>query len=163
MIRRRPFAILSLAVTLLASCGSKENSPLHYENDAGEAAVRHLITGLPGLNPGVAKNYCIVLGEITQSGIMTPATDAFVKRFNDLKLQFVNAIDLKVVEPGPIIVDNKTRLATFVLQLRTLRQTGEKTWETELGWSYKEQFGRLKASLEQRDGKIAVVSSQKVD
>ena len=161
MTRFRPFALLCIATALLTACDSAKNDPATFETDAGEAAVRHLISSLPELNPGVAKNYSIVLGELTFAGAMTPATEAFVKRFEDLKLEFVNAIDLKVMEPGPIIVDNKTRLATFVLQLRVLSQTSETTWESELGWSYKDKFERQKVKLELRDGKIVVTSSEK--
>lgn len=157
----RPFALLCIATALLAACDSAQNDPAKFETDAGEAAVRHLIASLPELNPGVAKNYSIVLGELTHSGVMTPATEAFVERFADLKLEFVNAINLKVMEPGPIIVDNKTRLATFVLQLRVLSQTSETTWEAELGWSYKDKFERQKMNLERRDGKVVVTSSEK--
>ncbi|MBL9130523.1 MAG: hypothetical protein JNG86_04940 [Verrucomicrobiaceae bacterium] len=162
MTARRSILLLSLS-TLLFSCDTEKKVHAEFECDAGEAAVRHLIGSLPDLNPGVAKNYSIVLGEITRTGIMTPADDAFTKRFDDLKLVFVNAINLTTIEPGPIIVENKSRLATFVLQLRTLRQTGEKAWEAEVGWSYKDQFGRQKITLESREGKIIVTASQKVD
>lgn len=119
--------------------------------------MRHLISKLPALNPGVAKSHSLVLGEITKDGLMTPATDAFVARFADLNLKFINAINLKAIEPGPIIVDNRDRLAAFVLQLRSLKKTGESTWEAEVAWSYKLEVGRETIRLAAKDGKITVV------
>lgn len=163
MLSRRLFA--SLALAALAGCHSSEDSgmPVHlFEGDAGESAIRHVIQNLPELNPGVPKNYSIVLGEISRDGMMTPATTEFMKRFADLKLEFVNAIDLKAIEPDQIVVDNKNRLATFVLQLRVLRQLSTTTWEAETGWSYKRDFGREKLRLESKDGKVSVVASEKL-
>lgn len=162
MMLRRAFLLLA-SVFVLPACDPGKGAHAEFECDAGEAAVRHLLASLPELNPGVAKNYSIVLGEITRTGGMTPASDAFAKRFDDLKLAFVNAINLTTIEPGPIVVENKTRLATFVLQLRELRSTGPGAWEAALGWSYKDQFGRLKITLATQNGRIAVTSSQKAD
>lgn len=160
----RRLLLLLLAVSAaLPSCDPATHATAHFECDAGEAAVRHLINALPDVNPGVDKNYSVVLGEISRTGIMTPASDAFAKRFDDLKLRFVNAINLTTIEPGPIIVDNKTRLATFVLQLRELRETAPDAWEAQVGWSYKDQFGRLKLTLAKKDGKITVTGSQKAE
>lgn len=164
MTLRRFFALLPCL--LLAACHSSENGGMPvtmFECDAGEAVMRHVITTLPDLNPGVAKNYSIVLGEISRDGMMTPATDAFVKRFDDLKLEFVNAINLKAHDPDQIIVDNKKFLATFVLQLRVLRQLSPTTWEAETGWSYKKDFGREKLMLESKDGKITVMKVEKLN
>jgi hypothetical protein len=163
MFSRRFFALAALLA--LAGCHSSENGGMPvdlFECDAGESAIRHVIQNLPELNPGVAKNYSIVLGEISRDGMMTPATTEFVKRFADLKLDFVNAIDLKAIEPDQIVVDNKNRLATFVLQLRVLRQLSTTTWEAETGWSYKRDFGRAKLRLESKDGKVTVVASEKL-
>jgi hypothetical protein len=139
--------LLLLPALLLCACGGGSTpDPATYETDAGEAAVRHLISKLPPL-----------LGEITKDGLMTPATDAFVARFADLNLKFINAINLKAIEPGPIIVDNRDRLAAFVLQLRALKQTSESSWEAEVAWSYKQEVGRETIRLASKDGKIAVV------
>lgn len=161
MTRRHAFfAALCLG---LAACDSSDTAalPLNlYECDAGEAALRHLITQLPELNPGVPKSYSIVLGEINRDG-MTPATDAFTARFADLKLKFVNAFLLKDVPPDHIIADPETRLAAFVLQLRTLQQTSATTWQAEVGWSYKKEFERFKLRLETKDGKTSVVEAVK--
>lgn len=133
-----------------------------YECDAGEAALRHLIGSLPDLNPGVAKSYSIVLGEINRDG-MTPASDAFTKRFADLKLKFVDAQFLKDIDPDHTIADPDTRLAAFILQLRKLQPTSATTWDAEAGWSYKKEFARLKLRLELKDGKTSVVKSEKVE
>ncbi len=152
MLSRRLFILLALS---LSACG-RHPVPASYENDAGEAAIRHVIATLPPLNPGVSKNYSIVLGEITADGLMTPASDVFTARFADLKLKFVNALNLKAVEPGPIIVDNAERLATFVLQLRELKTKGDGQWSAEVGWSYKQEFERKTLKLEKKDGKIVV-------
>jgi hypothetical protein len=164
MILRRFLILISVSLLLDACHSSNEGGmPLTMlESDAGEAAIRHVITTLPNLNPGVAKNYSIVLGEISRDGMMTPASDSFVKRFANLNLEFVNAMHLKAHEPEQIIVDNKKFLATFVLQLRTLRQLSMTTWEAETGWSYKKDFGREKILLEHKEGRINVIKNEKI-
>uniref|UniRef100_UPI00378430F8 hypothetical protein n=1 Tax=Prosthecobacter sp. TaxID=1965333 RepID=UPI00378430F8 len=162
MTRRQ--ALLATLCLGLAACDSSDKAPLPlnlYECDAGEAAVRHLISKLPNLNPGVAKSHSIVLGEINRDG-MTPASDAFTARFADLKLKFVNAQNLKDIEPAHTIADPDTRLAAFVLQLRKLQQTSATTWEVEVGWSYKKEFGRMKVGLEAKDGKTVVLSEERI-
>ncbi|MDZ4404212.1 hypothetical protein [Prosthecobacter sp.] len=154
----RRLLLISLCLGL-AACDSSDTAalPLNlYECDAGEAALRHLITKLPDLNPGVAKSYAIVLGEINRDG-MTPATDVFTKRFADLKLKFINAQNLKDTDPDHTIVDAETRLAAFILQLRKLQQTSATTWDAEVGWSYKKEFERMKLRIEVKDGKASVV------
>lgn len=162
MTRRHAlFAALCLG---LAACDSSDGGrmPVNlFECDAGEAAVRHLISKLPELNPGVAKSYSIVLGEVNRDG-MTPASDEFSGRFSDLKLKFVNALNLKDIDPDHTIVDPETRLAAFVLQLRTLRQKSATSWEAEVGWSYKKEFGRLKVQIDTQDGKLVAVSSSTI-
>lgn len=160
----RRLLLISLCLGL-AACDSSDTAPLPlnlYECDAGEAAIRHLISTLPDLNPGVAKSYSIVLGEINRDG-MTPASDAFTKRFDDLKLKFVNAQNLKDIEPDHTIADPDTRLAAFILQLRKLQPTSATTWDAEAGWSYKKEFARLKLRLETKDGRVSVVKSEKVE
>jgi hypothetical protein len=161
----RRHALLATLCLGLAACDSSDKAPLPldlYECEAGEAAVRHLISKLPDLNPGVAKSHSIVLGEINRDG-MTPATDAFTARFADLKLKFVNAQKLKDIEPDHTIADPDTRLAAFVLQLRKLQQTSATTWEAEAGWSYKKEFGRLKLRLDAKNGKTVVVEEVKIE
>lgn len=160
----RRLLLLSLCLGL-AACDSSDTAPLPlnlYECDAGEAALRHLITTLPDLNPGVAKSYSIVLGEINRDG-MTPATDAFTNRFADLKLKFINAQNLRDIAPDHTIADSDTRLAAFVLQLRKLQPTSATTWDAEAGWSYKKEFARMKLQLEVKDGKTTVVKSEKIE
>lgn len=160
----RRLLLLSLCLSL-AACDSSDTAPLPlnlYECDAGEAALRHLISSLPDLNPGIAKSYSIVLGEINRDG-MTPASDAFTKRFADLNLKFVNAQNLKDIEPDHTIADPDTRLAAFVLQLRKLHPTSATTWDAEVGWSYKKEFARLKLRLEVKDGKTSVVNAEKIE
>lgn len=163
MLLRRFLALAALLA--LSACHSSDDAGMPvsmFECDAGEAALRHVIQNLPDLNPGVAKNYSIVLGEISRDGMMTPGSTEFVQRFADLKLDFVNAIDLKAIEPDQIIVDNKNRLATFVLQLRVLRQLSPVTWEAETGWSYKKDFGRERIRLESKHGKISILAAEKM-
>ncbi len=160
----RRHLLLSLCLGL-AACDSSDTAPLPlnlYECDAGEAAVRHLITLLPDLNPGVAKSYSVVLGEINRDG-MTPATDAFTQRLADLKLKFVNAQNLKDIEPDHTIADPDTRLAAFILQLRKLQPTSATTWDAEAGWSYKKEYARYKLQLEVKDGKTRVVKAEKTE
>jgi hypothetical protein len=160
----RRHLLLSLCLGL-AACDSSETAPLPlnlYECDAGEAALRHLITTIPDLNPGVAKSYSIVLGEINRDG-MTPASEAFTKRFADLKLKFIDAQFLKDIDPDHTIADSDTRLAAFVLQLRKLQPTSATTWNAEAGWSYKKEFARMQLQLEVKDGKTTVVKSEKIE
>ena len=160
----RRLLLLSLCLGL-AACDSSDTAPLPlnlYECDAGEAALRHLVTTLPDLNPGVPKSYSIVLGEINRDG-MTPASDAFTKRFADLKLKFVDAQFLKDIEPDHTIADPDTRLAAFILQLRKLQPTSATTWDAEAGWSYKKEFARMKLRLEVKDGKARVLNAEKVE
>ena len=160
----RRFLLISLCLSL-AACDSSDTAPLPlnlYECDVGEAAIRHLIATIPELNPGVPKSYSIVLGEINRDG-MTPATDAFAKRFADLKLKFVNAQNLKAIEPDHTIAESDTRLAAFVLQLRKLQPTSATTWDAEAGWSYKKEFARMKLHLEVKDGKTTVLKSEKIE
>ncbi|MDI1310939.1 hypothetical protein [Prosthecobacter sp.] len=160
----RRLLLLSLCLSL-AACDSSDTAPLPlnlYECDAGEAALRHLITTLPDLNPGIPKSYSIVLGEINRDG-MTPATDAFTSRFADLKLKFINAQHLKDIAPDHTIADADTRLAAFVLQLRKLQPTSATTWDVEAGWSYKKEFARMKMQLEVKDGKTTVVNAEKLE
>lgn len=160
----RRHLLLSLCLGL-AACDSSDTAPLPlnlYECDAGEAAVRHLITLLPDLNPGVAKSYSVVLGEINRDG-MTPATDAFTQRLADLKLKFANAQNLKDIEPDHTIADPDTRLAAFILQLRKLQPTSATTWDAEAGWSYKKEYARYKLQLEVKDGKTRVVKAEKTE
>jgi hypothetical protein len=49
-----------------------------------------------------------------------------------------------------------------VLQLRKLQQTSATTWEVEVGWSYKKEFGRMKVGLEAKDGKTVVLSEERI-
>lgn len=161
----RHHALLTALCLGLAACDSSDTAPLPlnlYECDAGEAAVRHLISKLPEINPGVAKSHAIVLGEINRDG-MTPASDAFMARFADLKLHLINAINLQAIEPDHTIADPTTRLAAFVLQLRNLKSTSATTWESEVGWSYKKEFGRYKLQIEVKDGKASVVNEKKIE
>jgi hypothetical protein len=160
----RRHALLATLCLGLTACDSSDKTSLpldFYECEAGEAAVRHLISKLPDLNPGVAKSHAIVFGEINRDG-MTPASDAFTARFADLKLKFVNAQDLKAIEPDHTIADPDTRLAAFVLQLRKFQPTSATTWEAEVGWSYKKELGRMKLRIETKDGKASVVSQEKL-
>ncbi len=160
----RRHALLATLCLGLTACDSSDKTSLpldFYECEAGEAAVRHLISQLPDLNPGVAKTHAIVFGEINRDG-MTPASDAFTARFADLKLKFVNAQDLKAIEPDHTITDPDTRLAAFVLQLRKFQPTSATTWEAEVGWSYKKELGRMKLRIETKDCKASVVSEEKL-
>lgn len=160
----RRLALLATLYLCLTACDSSDKTSLpldFYECEAGEAAVRHLISKLPDLNPGVAKSHAIVFGEINRDG-MTPASDAFTARFADLKLKFVNAQDLKAIEPDHTIADPDTRLAAFVLQLRKFQPTSATTWEAEVGWSYKKELGRMKLRIETKDGKASVLSQEKL-
>lgn len=163
MTRRHAlFAALCLG---LAACDSSDSGkiPLRdYEGPAGEAAIRHLITQLPDLNPGVPKSYSVILGEINRDG-MTPASKEFANRFADLKLKFIYAFNLQDLPPDHVVVDPETRTACFLLQIRTLEQTAPDAWTTEVAWSYKKDFGCLKLKLTQKDGKVSVIQDEKLE
>ena len=129
----------------LTSCGPVDRegvSLASYETSATEALVREIIRTLPDVNPGVTKSYSISLGEIILGRDFTPASVPFMKRFADMKVRMVSASVLAVVPPDNMIVDPDLRVASFVIQIRTMKQTKGNEWEYEVGWSYKKLFQR---------------------
>lgn len=148
----------------LAACDSGEPGgwPLdQLEGDVGEAAIRHVIANLPDPAPGVPKIYCIIIGQLTTIGTVTPARASFVKRFDDLKLNFVGAGSLKESEPDHAVVDTQSGLAPYLLQIRRIKTLDGSRFEVEAAWSYKKQFERRRLEVEQKDGRCSVIKSER--
>jgi hypothetical protein len=143
MFYRLVFGIIFVAT--LVGCGPMDRNGMAldtYESPASEALVREIIRTLPDPNPGVVKSYSLALGEIVLGRDFTPASQPFLDRFKDLKLRIVSATVLTTTEPDNIIVDPELRVAVFLLQIRSMKQTGGDAWEYETAWSYKKHFQR---------------------
>ncbi len=154
------------AFIVLAACDSSEPGgwPLdQLEGDAGEAAIRHVLANLPDPAPGVPKVYCIIIGQMTTIGTVTPARAGFVKRFDDLKLKFVGAGSLKESEPDHAVVDTQSGLSPFLLQIRRIKTLDGSRCEVETAWSYKKQFERHRLEVEQKDGRCTVLKSERTE
>ncbi len=124
----------------LAACDSGEPgrlSVVDFQNDEGEAVVRHMIAHLPALDPQVPKLYCVVLGPRLIAAKMD-----FAKRMSDLKLHFVSGDSLTLAEPNKSIVDPATGLSPITLQLLEMNRTGSDTTDVVAGWAYKKTWER---------------------
>jgi hypothetical protein len=69
-----------------------------------------------------------------------------------MKLRMVSASVLAVVPPDNTIVDPDLRVASFVIQIRTMNQTKGNEWEYETGWSYKKLFQRQTWTVTDNNG-----------
>jgi hypothetical protein len=153
-------------VLCLTACGPVDREGVSlaaYETAGTEALVREVIRTLPDVNPGVTKSYSISLGEIILGRDFTPASVPFMKRFADLKLRIVSASVLAVVQPDNMIVDPDTRVAAFVIQVRTMKQTKGNEWEYEIGWSYKKLFQRQTWTVTDNNGTFTAVAGPVLD
>jgi hypothetical protein len=154
------------AAWLLTSCGPVDREGVSlttYETAATEALVREVIRTLPDVNPGVTKSYSIALGEIILGRDFTPASVPFIQRFADLKLRIVSASVLTVVQPDNMIVDPDSRVAAFVIQVRTMKQTKGNEWEYEIGWSYKKLFQRQTWTVTDNNGTYSILAGKVQD
>ncbi|MEQ1748410.1 MAG: hypothetical protein ABL974_03240 [Prosthecobacter sp.] len=143
MLHRLVFGLILVAA--LAACGPMDRNGTAlgtYESPATEALVREIIRTLPDPNPGVVKSYALALGEIVLGRDYTPASQPFLDRFSDLKLRLVSATVLTTTAPDNIIVDPELRVAVYLIQIRSMKQTSGDVWEYETGWSYKKHFQR---------------------
>lgn len=125
---------------ILTACDSGEPGRLSvgdFENDEGEAVVRHLIAHLPPLDPNVPKVYCVVKGPRLMA-----AHQPFVSRMDDLKLKFVSGESLTVTDPDKSIVDPTTGLSPITLQLLEMQRKGTHGTEVTAGWAYKKTWER---------------------
>jgi hypothetical protein len=135
---RRSFPWIFLLL-ILTACDSGEPGRLSvgdFENDEGEAVVRHLIAHMPVLEPDVPKEYCVVKGPRLMA-----ASLPFMRRMNDLKLKFVSGEVLTVTEPNKSIVDPGSGLSPIQLQLLEMRHAGN-GMEVVAGWAYKKTWER---------------------
>jgi hypothetical protein len=153
---------LSAAVLLMSVVGcdssDSEGMPLTmYENEVGEAVVRHLIATAPDPSPGVPKSWSIVLGEIGRNGVFEPATVPFLEKFQDGGRRVISASVLSHAEPDHMIIDPELRVAVYILQLKLMKQRAVGVWDVEAAWSYKKFFQRKKFEVNQgADGKWTV-------
>lgn len=158
------FALTTLC--MLTACGpvDKYGEPLDaYESPATESLVREIIRTLPDPNPGVVKSYSIALGEIVLGRDYTPASVSFLKRFDDLKIRLVSAIVLTTTPPDNSIVDPDLRVAVYLIQIRSMKQTGSDSWEYETAWSYKKHFQRQTWKVAAKEGSYRVEAGSVLD
>ncbi len=152
--------LLAGALMLLPGCDSSDSKgmPLAmYENEVGEAVVRHLMATVPDPSPGVPKSWSIVLGEIGRNGVFEPASVPFLERCQEGGRRVISASVLAHAEPDNMIIDPELRVAVYVLQLRLMSQRSAEVWDVEAAWSYKKFFQRKKFEVAKgADGKWAV-------
>jgi hypothetical protein len=144
---------------LLTACGPVDRDGVSletYEAAQTEALVREIIRTLPDPNPGVAKSYSITLGEIVFGRDFTPASVPFMQRFADLKLRLISATVLTTTPPDNSIIDPDLRVAVYLLQIRSMKQTAGNTWEFETAWSYKKHFQRQAWRVTSQNGRYQV-------
>jgi hypothetical protein len=162
LMNRRLLMGMGAALLLLVGAGcdssDSEGMPLAmYENEVGEAVVRHLIATAPDPSPGVPKSWSIVLGEIGRNGVFEPATVPFLEKFQEAGRRVISASVLSHAEPDHMIIDPELRVAVYVLQLKSMKQRAVGVWDVEAAWSYKKFFQRKKFEVNQgADGKWTV-------
>lgn len=153
------FAALFL-ISLLAACGKGDPGFIRlkdYESDAGEVAMRHLISKLPDPAPGVPKEYTLMYARD-----LRPASQDFMDRFKDLNLAFVHGDALTIEEVTLVPKNPKTGLSPYVLQLAHMHNEPDGTCTVEVGWAYKKTFERwIYKMAKGDDGKWAVRSEER--
>lgn len=137
--------ILVLAALFLTACDSGEPGKIplaDYEGSEGEAIVRYMIAHLPPVDPTVPKVYTVVKGASLDS-----TKTAFVKRFDDMKLQFISGevLGMRGVEKTPI--DPRSGLSPVTLQLAEIKRGGGETFDVVAGWAYKKVWERHRYKL----------------
>lgn len=154
-VMKRFFSGLAGAVALgtmlgLTGCDSSDSQgvPLaRYENEVGEAVVRHLMATVPDPSPGVPKSWSVVLGEIGRNGVFEAASVDFLKRFQEGGRRVISASVLTEAEPDHMIIDPELRVAVYVLQLRLMKQRAADLWDVEAAWSYKKFYERKRLEV----------------
>lgn len=140
------------AVLCVSGCDSSDSKgmPLAmYENEVGEAMVRHLMATVPDPSPGVPKSWSVVLGEIARNGVFEAASVPFLERFQEGGRRVISASVLTEAEPDHMIIDPELRVAVYVLQLRLMSQRAADVWDVEAAWSYKKFFQRIQYEVTQ--------------
>lgn len=146
-MKRAGILLVTSAALLLPGCDSSDSKGLPlamYENEVGEAVVRHLMATVPDPSPGVPKSWSIVLGEVGRNGVFEPASVPFLERFQENGRRVISASVLTHADPDHMIIDPELRVAAYVLQLRLMSQRSAEVWDVEAAWSYKKFFQRLK-------------------
>lgn len=113
-----------------------------YEGPEGEAIVRYLITHLPPVDPQVPKVYTVVKGPNLKSTKM-----GFVKRMEDLKVQFISGEVLTLRDPDKSIVDPRSGLAPVQIQVAEIKHSGGDSYTAVASWAYKKTWERYKLKL----------------
>jgi hypothetical protein len=158
MLRLCLIPAIACLLLSLASCGKGDPGFIRlrdYENDAGEAAVRHLITKLPDPAPGVPKEYCVMIARD-----LRPATLEFQRRFADTKLPFVNGDALVTEEVTRVPKNPKTGVTPYVLQISYMHLEPDGSYTVEMGWAYKKQAERVRYVMQTKDGKWTVAKEE---
>ena len=166
----RCFLWLCLPVALLLllpGCDSSDSQgiPLErYENEVGEAVVRHLMATVPDPSPGVPKSWSIVLGDIGRNEVYHAASVPFLERFQDGGRRVISASVLTQAEPDHMIIDPELRVAVYLLQIRLMSQRSADLWDVEAAWSYKKFFERQQFEVSKApDGKWTVRATARLD
>ena len=168
-LMRRLLMGLGAGLAMLGGVGcdssDSEGMPLAmYENEVGEAMVRHLMATVPDPSPGVPKSWSIVLGEIARNGVFESASVPFLEKFQDGGRRVISASVLSHAEPDHMIIDPELRVAVYILQLRLMKQRAVDVWDVEAAWSYKKFFQRKKYEVSKGgDGKWVVKEGELVE
>jgi hypothetical protein len=137
--------ILPLFAFILVACDSGEPGKMsmdEYEGPEGEAVVRYLITHLPPVDPQVPKVYTIVKGPNLKSTKMP-----FVRRMEDMKVQFISGEVLTLRDPDKSIVDPRSGLAPVQIQVAEIKHAGGDNFTAVASWAYKKTWERYKLKL----------------
>ena len=157
MIHRAAWTLL-LSLVFLTGCGGGDPGFVRlrdYENDAGEAAIRHLLPTLPDLAPGVPKEYCVMIARD-----LRPASPAFERRFSDTKLLFING-DVLVTEDVTLVPKNpRSGVSPYVLQIAHMHKDSDSAYTVEMGWAYKKKAERRKYVVEKKAAQWTVTKDE---
>ena len=153
-------AFIALAAIGLSGCGDTPPpvDASKYETDVAEAAVRHLYSELPEIR-GDKQIYTIVVSENLQ-----PASEDFIKRFADLKLDFVSADELLVRSEDHVPYDPKSELSPIFFQITSSSSSLMEKGTVNAAWAHKRKFRKLRLTVnEQEDGKWSVSDSELIE
>ena len=127
-----------------------------YETDVAETALRHLYSELPEFR-GDKQIYTIVVSES-----LKPASDAFIKRFADLDLQFVSSDDLLVRDEDHAPYDPESELSPIFLQVMSPSSVLTESGKVEVAWAHKRKFRKLRLTLNEQEGGTWSVSNSEL-
>jgi hypothetical protein len=70
----------------------------------------------------------------------------------------VSASVLTTTPPDNSIVDPELRVAVYLIQIRSMKQTSGNSWQYEAAWSYKKHFQRQSWTVKEFNGDHQVVA-----